>query len=578
LDNFEQLLPAATDIAELLSGTHQLKVLVTSRAPLRIHGEHEYPVDPLTLPSVDPAPPPDEIRKSAAVRLFVERARAITPDFVLSDQDAPAVAAICHRLDGLPLAIELAAARIRVLSPQAILTRLDARLRLLTGGPRDVPTQQQTIRGSIEWSYELLEPEERDLFARLAVFRGGCFLDAVEVVCTPEGGDPLDAIDRVDSLVSQSLLQRRRAANGALRLVMLQTIHEFAGELLDGLPNASVRRRHAEHFADLAETAEPSLTGGEQLEWLTRLSSEHDNLRAALAWSSGQDGDARIALRLAAALWHFWEMSGSFAEGRRWLEAVLAQGDVDVPRLRLRAISGAATMAWSIGDHSRATQLHEEALDLARGLGDESAEAFCLNALGVQRADAKDYEAAEDLYEQARTLATKLDEPRTAGMATHNLAEIEFHRGRYAAAATDYREALEIFRELDDQWAAATTLRGLALAVLRQGDREQAAQALRDGLRLAVEMGENYSLADSLGGLAVVAEDSQQPARAVRLLAAADAIHRRIGAPVQIADRGDHESLLDVLRGQLGDDAFERAWADGQRLNVAQSVEEASKV
>jgi tetratricopeptide (TPR) repeat protein len=361
-------------------------------------------------------------------------------------------------------------------------------------------------------------------------------------------------------------------------LVLLQTIHEFAEELLDGLPDASVRRRHAEHFADLAETAEPWLTGGRQLEWLTRLSSEHDNLRAALAWSSGQDGDGRLALRLAAALWHFWEMSGSLTEGRRWLEAVIARGDVHAPRLRLQAITGAATMAWSVGDHDRATQLHQEALDLARGLGDKSAEAFSLNALGAQLVDDENYDAAEHLLDQARALAMKLGELRTAGMATHNTAEIQFHRGRYAEAAIGYRESLQIFRDLDDRWAVASTLHGLAVAVLRQGDREQAAEALRDSLRLAVDVGENYSLADGLEGLALVAVDSEQPVRAARLLAAADAIRRRIGAPLQGAYRGDYESLLDLLRGQLRADAFERAWAEGQRLSVAQSVEEASRV
>jgi predicted ATPase/DNA-binding SARP family transcriptional activator len=577
LDNFEQLLPAANHIAELLSATRHLKVLVTSRAPLRIRGEYEYPVEPLTLPMLAPPPALNELLDNPAVRLFVDRARAVAPDFEPDEIETVAVAAICHRLDGLPLAIELAAARSRVLSPQAILTRLDARLRLLIGGPRDVPTQQQTIRGSIEWSYELLEPEEQDLFARLAVFQGGCDLDAVEAVCTPKDGDPLDVLDRVDSLVSQSLLQRRRAPNGTLRFVTLETIHEFAKELLDGLPDDSVQRQHAEFFAALAETAEPWLTGGEQLEWLARLSREHDNLRAALAWSSGPDGDSRIALRLAAALWHFWEMSGSFAEGRRWLEIVLAGGDMTVPELRLRAISGAATMAWSVGDHDRATQLHQDALQLATELGDASAQAFSLNALGAQMMDV-DYDKAEELFDQARVLAMKLGELRTGGMARHNIAEIELHRGRYAQAAEGYEDSLRIFSELGDQWLVVASLHGLAVAVLRQGDRERAANALRDGLRLAFEVGENFWLAENLEGLAAVAEYSNQPTRAARLLGAADAMRRRIGAPLQQAEQSDYESLLHVLRAKLGDDALNDAWDGGQQLTVKQFVEEASQI
>jgi len=577
LDNFEQLLPAAGHIAELLTRTRHLKVLVTSRAPLRISGEHEYPVEPLTLPTLDPLPPLAEVRENPAVRLFVDRARAVVPDFDATEQHTTAVAAICHRLDGLPLAIELAAVRSRVLSPLAILTRLDARLRLLTGGPRDVPTKQQTLRGSIEWSYELLAPEERDLFARLSVFRGGSGLDAVEAVCTPDAADPLDMLDRVDSLVSQSLLQRRRAANGAFRFVMLETIHDYAEELLDGLPDGSVRRRHAEFFASLAETAEPCLTGGEQLDWLTRLNSENDNLRAALAWSCGPDGDTGVAMRLAAALGHYWEMSGSLSEGRRWFETVLAGGQATAPELRLRVLSGAATIAFGEGDHDRATQLHEDALHLAREVGDEPAEAFALMALGAQLLDRQCYDQAEELCEKARVLALRVGELRTAGLSRHNIAEIEFHRGHYAQAVDRYQDSLRIFRELGDQWAVVASLHGLAVTVLRQGDLRSAAKALRECLRLASEVGENYWLAESLEGLAVVAEGSRQPDRAARLLGAADTLRRRIGAPLQQPSRPDYESLLDLLHAQLAADAFVRAWEAGQRLTVEQAVAEGSQ-
>jgi predicted ATPase/DNA-binding SARP family transcriptional activator len=577
LDNFEQLLDAAGQVAELMSRTRYLTVLVTSRSRLQISGEYEYPVDPLTLPELDPLPPIGELTQNAAVRLFVERAQAVSPGYELTDRDGAAVAAICHRVDGLPLAIELAAARCRVLAPPAILTRLDARLRLLTGGPHDVPTRQQTLRGTIEWSYDLLESAERLLFTWLAAFRGGCTLEAVEAVCTSDGEDPLDLLDRVDSLVSQSLLQGRRTADGDTRYLMLQTIQEYAEELLDGSHDGQQqRRRHAEHYLQLAETAEQRLTGGDQqLDWLARLTDDHDNMRAAMSWSLAENGDDSVALRLAAALWHFWEMSGSFSEGRRWLEGALAVSDQSPPEVRLRALSGAATMIWCEGDSDRARRMHETARDLARELGDERAEAFALNAIGTQVIDEGDYGRAEKILEQARALALRAGDLRTAAMAQHNTAELVRHRKQYSKAADYYEASVRIYRQLDDQWALVPSLNGLGLVALRQGDRERAADTLRDSLRLAAEVGENYWLAESIEGLAAVAEASDDPMRAVRLVAAADAMRRRIAAPVQLGDQAEYESLLGALHSQLDDPTFDSAWSDGQQLTAKQAIAEA---
>ena len=577
LDNFEQLLGAAEQIAELMNGTRILTALATSRSRLHINGEHEYPVDPLTLPNLDRLPPIGELTQNAAVRLFIERAQGASPGYELTAEDGPPVAAICHRLDGLPLAIELAAARIKVLTPPAILTRLDARLRLLTGGPRDVPTRQQTLRGTIEWSYELLDPAEQALFTQLAAFRGGCTLDAIEAVCASEGEDALDLLDRIDSLVSQSLLLGRRTADGDVRYLMLQTIHEYAEGLLDHLPDGRPqRRRHAEYYLQLAETAERWLTGGkEQLEWLSRLTDEHDNLRAALAWGLSTDGDPSIALRLAAALWHFWEMSGSFSEGRRWLEQVLALPDQSPPQAQLRALAGAATLIWAQGDNDRARRLHETALDLARELGDKQAEAFALNGIGAQVIDEGDYERAEEVFEQAHTLALRIGDLRTAAMARHNTAEVAFHREQYEKAGERYEDSLRMLRELDDQWLLVGSLHGLSLVALRQGDRERAADTLRDCLQLAAGVGENFWLAESIEGLAAVAADAGEPARSVRLLAAADALRLRIAAPVQRGEQPEYQTLVDALRAQLDEQAFDNAWADGQQLTVKQTIDEA---
>ena len=578
LDNFEQLLGAAGQVAELIGRTRFLTVLVTSRARLHISGEHEYPVDPLTLPDVDPLPPIGELTQNAAVRLFIERAQEVSPSYELTSDDAAAVAEICHRVDGLPLAIELAAARSRVLAPPAILSRLDERLRLLTGGPCDMPTRQQTLRGTIDWSYDLLEPAERTLFTRLATFRGGCMLDAIETVCPSDGEDPLDLLDRVDSLVSQSLLRRRRTADGDIRFVMLQTIHEYAEEVLVSSPDAAMqRRRHAEYYLHLAETAEEWLTGGgQQLAWLARLTVEHNNLRAVLAWGLSADGDQSIALRLAAALWHFWEMSGSFSEGRRWLEQVLAAPDQSFPqKARLQALSGAATLIWAQGDGDRARQMHETALDLARELGDERAEAFSLNAIGSHPFDEGNYEQAEEIFEQARALALRAGDLRTAAMARHNTAEAALHRKQYSKASERYEESIRMLRDLDDQWLLVGSLHGLAQVALHQGDRERAADTLRDSVQLTAEVGENFWLAESIEGLAAVAEDAGEPVRAVRLLAAADALRRRIVAPVQGGEQPEYELLLAALRTQLDHEAFDSAWAEGRQLTVKQAIDEA---
>jgi len=578
LDNFEQVRAAAGHVADLLTASPTVKVLVTSRAPLRITGELEYPVAPLPLPDLDPLPSLARLRENEAVRLFSQRACAVSPDFELSEQNASAIVEICHRLDGLPLAIELAAARIRVLSPKSVLARLDARLRLLTGGPGDLPTRQQTLRSTIEWSYELLAPAERAMFARLGVFAGGGSLDAIEAICTPDGDDPNDTLDRIDSLVSQSLLRGTRDADGEARFVMLETMLEYSRELLDNAPDAViVRRRHAQHYVALAEAARPRLAGGEQVRWMSCLNAEQDNLRMALAWSAGASGDREIALRLAGALWHFWEMSGALSEGRRWLDSVLSLPAEDAVRLRLDACSGAGTLAWAQGDYDRASRLHEEALSLARQIGDKAAEAFSLNALGAQFFERRQYDNAASMYEQARALAIDIGERRTAGMAQHNIAEIALYRDEYARAGQLYEAALGIFRELGDQWAITAPLRGVAVTMLRLGYPEHAGDALRESLLLAAQVGENNLIGECLEGLAAVAWCSREPVRATRLLGAANALRERIGAPLQRSQRPDYDKLLIALRTQLAEDAFERSWGDGRELTLRDAIAEATR-
>src|ERR671910_1697714 len=385
LDNFEQVLGAAPAVTELVAGAPGLKVLATSRAPLGLYGEHEYAVPPLSVPDVKHLPDLKSLSQYEAVRLFIERAKAAKVDFEVTDESAPAVAEICVRLDGLPLAIELAAARIKMLPPKAMLQRLTSRLKLLTGGARDLPERQRTLRATIEWSFALLDEGEQVLFARLAVFSGGRTLEAIEAICDAEGDLPVEAFEGVSSLLDKSLLRQEEGPNGEPRFVMLETVHEFAREKLHGSGETEeIKRTHAEYFLTLVEEAYPELKGPDQLEWLERLEAEHDNMRAALTWALERK-EVAVALRMGGALSWFWEVRGYHSEGRRWLEEVLAMDGRGSPEVRAMALAGIGALAEEQGDLDRAQEGCEEGLEL---LADEEAKEgseaklFLLDRLG----------------------------------------------------------------------------------------------------------------------------------------------------------------------------------------------------
>src|SRR5829696_5669449 len=437
LDNFEQVLDAAPLLGELLSECPKLKGLATSRSVLRVYGEHEYPVPPLELPSPGRLPAIDRLSQYEAVRLFIERAKAARPDFSVTDENAPAVAEICTRLDGLPLAIELAAARIKLLPPRAMLERLGSRLKLVTGGARNLPERQRTLRGTIEWSYTLLEEGERVLFARLAVFSGGRTLEAIEAICDAKGDLPVDTLDGVSSLLDKSLLRQEEGPEGEPRFVMLETIHEYARERLEASGEAEeVRRLHAEYFLALAEGAEPELTGADQLACLERLEAEHDNMRAALQWSL--EKEPATAFRLAGMLARFWEIRSDFSEGSRWLEAALRQSarpdTITEATTRAKLLSEAGTFAYYRADYDHAIVLHGEALELYRELGDDSGVAFSLMCLGAQHNQPGDYERAAPFFEEALALSRRIGDRRNIVITLHNLADVERQRGNYKRA------------------------------------------------------------------------------------------------------------------------------------------------
>jgi predicted ATPase/DNA-binding SARP family transcriptional activator len=598
LDNFEQVLPAAAAVAELASAAPALRILVTSRASLNISAEYQYHLPPLPLPPLprDGHVAAERLRGNAAVELFVDRARAVVGDFELTDGNAEAVARICHRIDGLPLAVELAAARVRALPPDALLKRLDARLQLLRGGPADAPTHQRTLRDTIAWSYDLLEPPQRELFATCAVFAGGCTLDALEAVSAASadsaGGAASAAaqpgaagavgegsvLENVESLVSQSLL-RRRGVRGEVRFFMLQTIRDFAGELLDASAGgATTRRRHADHYLCFAQQAVAGLAGPDQANWLSCMNTERDNLRAALAWSIGEHGDPVQALRLVGSLARYWEMTGALDEGERWLDSALRVGAAQPPELLLPAYSGAGTLAWVKGDYDRAEGLHQRALDLARQTGNRAAEAFSLNNLAAQAIDRLEFPRAIALWEQAKELALSIDDPLIVAMANHNVAECLTRQEDFVTASELYREALCGFRALGNTWYVAGTLRGLAVIALRQGDHGYAREAVRESMALATQMGENHWIAEDLEVLAALKHAAHDPRTATVLLSTAARVRQRVGVPVENFERQEWDTLANGLRKELGVDAFVGAWAEGQQLSPMEAVDLATRV
>src|SRR6266404_5423960 len=402
MDNFEHLVQAAPTVAELLAMGPHLKVLVTSRSALHVYGEHEFPVPPLALPDSRSMPSVEVLSQYPAVALFIQRAIAAKPDFELNRENAPAVTEICARLDGLPLAIELAAARIKVLSPASMLTRLASRLQLLTGGARDLPQRQQTLRAAMDWSYDLLNAAEQKLFRRLSVFVGGCTLDGAEAVCDTKGDLDLDLLDGMASMVDKSLAQQVEQAKGESRFVMLETIREYALEKLQASgERASTKRGHAAYCLVLAEEEASDQSGAEGAEWLERFAAEHDNFRAALEWLT-ETGDAEWGLRLGTALFRYWEIREYLAEGRDRLGKLLKVAGAAAPtKARARALFAAGVLAGEQGDYASADAPIRENLDIARQLRDKQGVAVALNALAVFARDGGDVEVARSLLEES---------------------------------------------------------------------------------------------------------------------------------------------------------------------------------
>jgi predicted ATPase/class 3 adenylate cyclase/Tfp pilus assembly protein PilF len=558
LDNCEQVVGAAPAVADLLAASPRLRVLATSRALLRVQGERAYAVGPLALPDTAPLPPLETLTQYEAVRLFIARARDVRPDFAVTNATAPAVAEICMRLDGLPLAIELAAARVKLLAPPALLARLTKRLPLLTGGARDLPARHRTLRGTIAWSYDLLDPAEQALFRRLGVFVGGWTLEAAEVVC---GGNEGDVLDLLGVLLDKSLVRVEAQGVGEDRYSLLETIREYALERLEGSGEASeLRRAHAEHYLALAEDAGPMLKGPDQAAWLERLEREHDNLRAALGflWASG---DGERALRLAGALGRFWDLQGHWSEGRRRLNDLLAlpapaghpatEASTD-GQVRVAALNVAALLAAEQHDYERARALAEASAVLARSTDDVPGLIDALEVL-EQEAFFGRFALAEarDLATQSVTLARSIaDDWRTAG-ALHRLAHVVYHDGDYVRAAALWEEGEARYRLCGDPAGRARVLCWLAGLLCDRGDVAQGVAHLRDALALLRGTHPSMDRARAMYFLAIGLLEQSAYREAEALIEQALAIYQTVGAPSMAARCHTELGRLALV---LGDD------------------------
>jgi predicted ATPase len=610
-DNFEHLVSAAPMVAGWLELDSGLKILVTSRAPLHVYGEHEFPVSPLEAPNPLSVPSPEALLQFPAVALFVQRAAAVKPDFKLTHENASAVATICAHLDGLPLAIELAAARVKLLSPSAMQNRLESRLQLLTGGARDLPARQQTLRGAIDWSFGLLSAPEQTLFRRLAVFEGGCTLDAIEAVCNTRQDLGVEVLDGMESIVDKSLMQQQEQAEGEPRFTMLETIREYALEQLAASgEHDKVRRAHAAYCVVLAEEGNAESEG---VDWLTRLEAEHDNFRAALGWLLESE-NADWGLRLGTALFRFWETREYLAEGRDRLVRLLnLPAAASRTKERSKALFAAGILAGAQGDYASAQRLVEESLQVARELKDQWSVAVALNALAVYARDRGDlaasrslfheglalwrelgdqvavaralsnlanlvrlqgdYPLARSLYEECRSIFTRLGDRSGVAWSTNYEGDAAREQGEWEVARNLYEQSLLQFRDLGDRWGVASSLADLGNLARDQGNYSSSCELYGESLRVFQELGHKRGMARLLDCFACLAAAQSKPERSLRLAGAAAALRHALGAPLSPSEQAKLERNIAPARQALKHAAGTAAWMEGWTMSAEQAID-----
>lgn len=611
-DNFEHLVAAAPMVAELLTTAPMLKILVTSRSPLHIYGEHEYPVPSLGLPDSKAPHSFKELSEHSAVALFIKRAAAVKPGFELTEENASSVASICVRLDGLPLAIELAAARIKFLSPANIESRLESRLRLLTGGARDLPARQQTLRGAIDLSYDLLNEAEQMLFRRLSVFVSGCSLEAVEAVCNTKMDLAVDVLDGVASLVDKSLLQQVDGPSGESRLYMLQTIREYGLEKLAASGDEILTRRaQAAYVIVLAEEWAAGNPDGGEAKDLDLIDLEHDNFLAAIAWLT-ELGDAEWSQRLGAALFQFWERREFISEGRDWLAKALELTGA-TPDTRARALFGVGVLSGVQGDNPAAKRFITESLEIARQLGHKRDIAISLNALAVILREQGNLSAARSLFEESLGLWKEFGDRMAQERSLSNLASVAKLQGEYSlarsmydechsicrelgdrpgaawvlsiqgdlarelgdmgGARTLYQKSLSLFREVGDPWGTAGALTDLGNLSRDQKDYDAARVMYSESINLFQELGHKRGIARLLECFACSAASQSKPERSLRLAGAAAALRRTLGIPLLHADQAKLEFSLAQARQALTNAGASAAWLEGWAMPMEKAIQ-----
>jgi len=553
LDNFEQVMPAAVSIARILSACPYLTFLITSQSPLGIEGEQQVPVPPLATPGIADTTT-EEILRFDAVELFLQRARAVSPHLVLDDEQAAIIATICRKLDGLPLAIELAAARTNILSPKALLARLSNRLQVLTGDRRDVPDRLQTMRQAIAWSYDLLIPSEQALFRWLSVFVGGVPIEAVEAMAIPVEAAGLAPLDLLGHLVDRSLMRSELSASGDPRFLMLESLREFGLEQLQlQREEEDARAFHAEYFGQLAEESVPHLAGPGQEVWLGRLAADWDNLRAALEWSlsSGHEG---IALRICGSIWRFWSTRGLATEGRSWIQQTLDVTESDRTRHRVEALFGAGYLAEDQNDLDVALDWFQSSLDLAEEIGDVKGAAMALIGLGTVHTDRQGYARVLQLQTRAKAIAEDAGERRIAGVALGNMGAVHYYQGRYKESEECWEQCRTIVASLHDVQGEALITSNLGALALDRGDLERAQQILGQSLTLQRRLGDKRSVAFTLTNLGEVWFRLDNHMLADELYAEAAGLFRESGDP-----RSEAVVLTSVARLALAQEECAKA-------------------
>jgi predicted ATPase len=565
LDNFEHLLDGAPFVSELLAAAPGLVVLATSRALLRISDEREYPLEPLDVPTFTILPPLDELARSPAVALFVERAREAKPSFAITAENAGAVVEICRRLDGLPLALELAAARVKLLSPASILGRLDHRLKLLTGGARDLPMRQQTMRGAVAWSYDLLDDGERETLERLAVFAGGSTIEAAEAVCASGEADVLDAIG---SLVDKSLLRRREREDGEMRVTMLEVVREYALERLEASGRVEAARlEHARFFAALAEEANEKIRGEEQVVWLDRLTRELDNIRAALA--TLLDRSAAEGATLVVSVYVFWYYRGLYTEARGWLAKAL--GAAPAPPMRARMLGQLSQIELRLGEPG-ATERAREAVEASRETGDPRLVMSALGVLGYAFALVENVTEARRAFEEGLELARELGDTFRVSAMLGSLGDVARVAGDLAGARDYLEQSLEAAGpHLRNHDNAIVRLNLGSIAVM-EGDHAGAGPYLREALSIARELGNLLIASAALDGLADLALDAGKAALAARAAGAAESLRAAGGTPLELGEIERHERFRASLDEALGAESLEREWASGSAMSLDEAA------